>query len=293
MEPPVYPDKSDCCGSGCSPCIYDIYEKQLEKYNRFLKDGSQEQKATTKNCLNETKYSSFLLISVKKLTKDTNLYKFRHENCDDCTIHFRAGQHLLIKSKHDDSGDNFSRAYTLLPEENKNCFTVIIKLYEEGKMSNVFRKMEIGAKTFWRGPYGEFELTDKFKHVLMICQGTGIAPFYAILNEQLNNLDCETFFKLFYCCRDYYFHEEIFRMKSFWNFTYEIFQNNQHDDAKYGEIIHRRRLEQNDIDNYFLELNSRGIMQGIQVLVCGSESFSKEMRSVLLKYDQRCTIFVF
>ena len=27
--PPLEPDEKDCCGSGCTPCVFDIYEKDL------------------------------------------------------------------------------------------------------------------------------------------------------------------------------------------------------------------------------------------------------------------------
>jgi len=30
--PPVEPALSDCCGSGCSPCIVDIYQDSLDRY---------------------------------------------------------------------------------------------------------------------------------------------------------------------------------------------------------------------------------------------------------------------
>jgi hypothetical protein len=30
--PPVEPGLSDCCGSGCSPCIIDLYQDALDRY---------------------------------------------------------------------------------------------------------------------------------------------------------------------------------------------------------------------------------------------------------------------
>ncbi|MFC5741752.1 oxidoreductase-like domain-containing protein [Dyella tabacisoli] len=29
---PIEPDIADCCGEGCVPCIYDLYEEALERY---------------------------------------------------------------------------------------------------------------------------------------------------------------------------------------------------------------------------------------------------------------------
>lgn len=32
---PVYPTNEDCCGSGCVPCVYDIYEKDFTKWKEY------------------------------------------------------------------------------------------------------------------------------------------------------------------------------------------------------------------------------------------------------------------
>lgn len=31
-EKPIEPDQSECCGSGCHPCVMDIYEDELNDY---------------------------------------------------------------------------------------------------------------------------------------------------------------------------------------------------------------------------------------------------------------------
>ncbi|WP_426663571.1 oxidoreductase-like domain-containing protein [Rhodanobacter aciditrophus] len=35
-QPPPEPDPADCCGEGCVPCVYDIYEQALERYKAAL-----------------------------------------------------------------------------------------------------------------------------------------------------------------------------------------------------------------------------------------------------------------
>lgn len=35
-EPPAMPDASTCCGSGCDPCIYDIYWDKYARYEEAL-----------------------------------------------------------------------------------------------------------------------------------------------------------------------------------------------------------------------------------------------------------------
>ena len=30
--PPRRPDEAECCGQGCDPCIFDYYERALERW---------------------------------------------------------------------------------------------------------------------------------------------------------------------------------------------------------------------------------------------------------------------
>jgi hypothetical protein len=34
--PPVRPELEDCCRSGCTPCVFDLYEEALERYEKAL-----------------------------------------------------------------------------------------------------------------------------------------------------------------------------------------------------------------------------------------------------------------
>jgi len=35
-DQPVRPSKDDCCGGGCNPCILDLYEEVLQRYEAEL-----------------------------------------------------------------------------------------------------------------------------------------------------------------------------------------------------------------------------------------------------------------
>jgi hypothetical protein len=35
---PVRPGNDECCGGGCVPCIFDLYEEALERYEAALAD---------------------------------------------------------------------------------------------------------------------------------------------------------------------------------------------------------------------------------------------------------------
>jgi hypothetical protein len=36
--PPRQPEPHECCGTGCIPCVMDIYEEELWQYEKDLKD---------------------------------------------------------------------------------------------------------------------------------------------------------------------------------------------------------------------------------------------------------------
>lgn len=35
-QPPVPPELEDCCRSGCFPCVFDLYEEALARYEKEL-----------------------------------------------------------------------------------------------------------------------------------------------------------------------------------------------------------------------------------------------------------------
>jgi hypothetical protein len=43
--PPPEPDIGACCGQGCNPCIFDLYEIEREKYEAMLR-AWEERNAT-------------------------------------------------------------------------------------------------------------------------------------------------------------------------------------------------------------------------------------------------------
>ena len=38
MRKPIKPLPTDCCGSGCSRCIYEVYQEHLTKYKKWKKE---------------------------------------------------------------------------------------------------------------------------------------------------------------------------------------------------------------------------------------------------------------
>jgi len=47
MRKPIKPLPNDCCGSGCSRCVYDIYRDHMKIYKQWKEE--QEEKEKTDN----------------------------------------------------------------------------------------------------------------------------------------------------------------------------------------------------------------------------------------------------
>ncbi|MGV3655937.1 MAG: oxidoreductase-like domain-containing protein [Noviherbaspirillum sp.] len=46
--PPECPDSSECCNSGCSPCIFDLYAEELNRYRAALQAWETRHKAAAR-----------------------------------------------------------------------------------------------------------------------------------------------------------------------------------------------------------------------------------------------------
>lgn len=47
--PPREPAPEDCCRSGCIPCVFDLYEAELQRYERELAAWEARHGKTTKS----------------------------------------------------------------------------------------------------------------------------------------------------------------------------------------------------------------------------------------------------
>ncbi|OWF43058.1 NADH-cytochrome b5 reductase-like [Mizuhopecten yessoensis] len=287
-QPPESPLDSDCCGTGCVPCVFDIHmqemkiwERECNRVRQRRKDrhiGIQEESA---EILVETEYHQFTLASITRNTKDTQLYRFHLPM--DRSLGLKLGQHVILRGQVD--GDIFTRQYTPVSDVKvTDYFELLIKLYEDGKMSQFIRTWRPGTKVDLRGPFGEFVYNpNKHARLLMLAAGSGIAPMAQVIQGVLDNEDDDTRIRLLYACNSY---SEIL-LKScldewtqFWNFSvlYVLSQEPVGDSSqyRYSDNIHLGRLDKDLLSN---ELQTP-VVKGTRVLISGTKSFDKDM----LKY---------
>ncbi|XP_017661179.1 PREDICTED: NADH-cytochrome b5 reductase-like isoform X6 [Lepidothrix coronata] len=169
---PREPSPSQCCGGGCKPCIYDVYEKELAQWERAkakqdksLLTEKREQVdlppshpgacalMSSNSVLNPDTFTAFSVSSVEQLTEDTYQYKF--ELPGNSSLQLSLGQHIVLRGVV--NGLEVQRAYTpISPGNAEGYFEVLIKCYEAGLMSQYIKTWKKGDMVFWRGPFGGF-----------------------------------------------------------------------------------------------------------------------------------------
>ncbi|XP_048966373.1 NADH-cytochrome b5 reductase-like isoform X4 [Canis lupus dingo] len=155
---PVEPLPSQCCGSGCSPCVFDLYHRELARWeaaraskDRSLLNGEEPQSCPSR--LSPETFLAFRISAMDRLTEDT--YRVRFAVPRNSQLGLRPGQHLILRGKVDDL--EIQRAYTpISPANAEGYFEVLIKCYETGLMSRYVKSWSTGDTTFWRGPFGDF-----------------------------------------------------------------------------------------------------------------------------------------
>ena len=102
---------------------------------------------------------------------------------------FQAGQFVTLYINN--GIETKARAYSILsPPHEKEKIDLCFKLVENGFASEVFSKTKIGDKFEMSGPFGNLLLqvdeTKEREHVF-IATGTGVVPFYSMLQEYVYN----------------------------------------------------------------------------------------------------------
>ncbi|KTW26511.1 uncharacterized protein T551_03428 [Pneumocystis jirovecii RU7] len=140
-----------------------------------------------KDYLNQDSYSSCIIRKVRRLSASTCLYELEFnrpsKHFEDLPI-----QSVLLKN----SDMQIQRHYTPIFLDPSSV-VLLVKCYEDGEVSRWIHKKCIGDRIELRGPFLEWAW-DKYrwKRVLFIAGGTGIAPAYQLLSYVFKNRDEHT-----------------------------------------------------------------------------------------------------
>lgn len=297
-EPPTRPLDSECCGNGCTPCVFDIYDEEMEQWRKLCTMSREERAATLMNKetqqlsvtdgLSLSHYSSLKISDIVRVTDDTCIYRF--SLAPNSALNMKAGQHLVLRIRNDD-GTMVTRQYTPISRLNqRDYFEVIIKLYPDGIMSQHIDQWSIGTCAEWKGPFGSFSYTpNKFDRIGMLACGTGIAPMVQVIRQVVENENDDTRVHLVYGCRTQRTilqKEFLDECNQFWNFSVLYSLSNcteQQTQEHKGLLRYQDKVHYGRIDMELVKTEMPVPSPKHCVLICGTKSFDKDMINYLLK----------
>ncbi|XP_039742910.1 NADH-cytochrome b5 reductase-like isoform X4 [Pteropus medius] len=259
---PVEPLPSQCCGSGCSPCVFDLYHRDLARWEaaRASKDRSLLRGKESQSCPSKLSTETFLAFHISamdRITKDT--YRVQFALPGNSQLNLRPGQHLILR-------------YT--------------QCYQTGLMSRYVESWRAGDTAFWRGPFGGFSYKpNQYGELLMLAAGTGLAPMVPILHSITDNADDETFVTLVSCFKTFegiYLKTFLQEQARFWNVR-TFFVLSQENSLEQLPWSYREKTWFGRLTQDLIEELVRSCRREPFALVCGSAEFTKDMARCLLR----------
>ena len=129
---------------------------------------------------------------------------------------FEPGQFISFDLPIHDKPNKRLRSYSIASWPNgTNVFELVIVLLEGGLGTTyLFNEITVGSELTLRGPQGVFTLDeeDYSKDIIMICTGTGIAPFRSMANYiKLHNIPHKNMYLIFGTRKqsDLLYHQEL------------------------------------------------------------------------------------
>ncbi|CAH1773595.1 unnamed protein product [Owenia fusiformis] len=277
-DPPEEPLQSDCCGTGCSPCVFDIYDQDMklwEKQCQRIKSG--EKTACFKNThpvISTSTYTPFTIESIHRESHDSFIYRFPLPQ--NTSLGLTVGQHIILRGQV--NGRYITRQYTPISDlKALGYFDILIKVYPKGEMSQYVKTWRVGDILEWRGPYGTFTYkSNTYRHLLLVAAGTGIAPMVQVIQDILENEEDETFIRLVFSVKTYQdiiLKDLLKKWQCYWNFTVTyVISQDPTCIGKYGEDIHIGRITED-----FLVAELDKCVGSKLILICGTKSFDKDI----------------
>lgn len=138
--------------------------------------------------LDPQQFKPLSLIRIDQLTHNTKRFVFALPD-PKMRLGLPTGQHITFLAK-DEEGKDVYRPYTPTTDDDTlGRVEFVIKVYPNGKMTQIMDKMAVGDTMLMKGPRGRFQYSRNMKQAIgMIAGGTGVTPMYqvaaAILKDQ-------------------------------------------------------------------------------------------------------------
>lgn len=128
------------------------------------------------------------VINIKQQTADTRSFFIQVPELE--TIPFKPGQFVTLDLPIHEKPNKRWRSYSIAScPDGSNIFELLIVLDPNGTgTAYLFNEVAVGSELTFRGPQGVFILEEPVdKDLLLICTGTGIAPFRSMLYHISNH----------------------------------------------------------------------------------------------------------
>ena len=127
------------------------------------------------------------VIRIEKET--TNTHRFWVEVPELSSFDFKPGQFVTLDLPIDPKPTRRYRSYSIASwPDGTNVFELVIVLNKTGAGTQyIFNEVKVGSELKFRGPLGVFVLPETLdKDLILICTGTGIAPFRSMVHHIKN-----------------------------------------------------------------------------------------------------------
>ncbi|XP_029673964.1 NADH-cytochrome b5 reductase-like isoform X1 [Formica exsecta] len=281
---PKTPMNEDCCGSGCTPCVFDVHKTLLKEWKS--KKTQNVKVETNNNLLSLLSYKVFIITDVFETSEDYFLVHLKYPECkiENVGLHLEPGQHVILHSWCK------SRPYTPI-SWTCNSLVLLVKLYKQGEFSSRLKNASIGSAIDIRGPYGDFKYkSNSFRQIVMFSIGSGIAALYPIARSIVDDERELTRIHLvagFQSMTHVPLKKELRHLTDYWNFkcTLQLSQLNDKTVSLHGFNIKTNRLSKSLVADY-LQCNDT---ETTLILICGTLEFNRSMKEWLQEMNYAYT----
>ncbi|PVG02932.1 ferredoxin reductase-like protein [Serendipita vermifera] len=170
----------------------------------------------------------------------------------------------------DAKGNLVVRWYTPVSDaKTPGEFTLMIKKYDDGKLTPYIHSLNVGDKLAFKGPIKKWSYKlNEFEQVGLIGGGSGITPLYQIVTHALRDPSNTTKFTLLYgnlTEKDILLREEFDNLKKKYPKTFDVVYFVDKKDSK-DASVHTGYITKDDINKYVGKSDLGG---KIKVFVCG------------------------
>ena len=142
--------------------------------------------------IQKAEFTVFPLIHLEDVSHNTKLFRFGLKHPRQ-SLELPIGKHISVLG-YDENNEEVRRPYTPTTlADTLGHFDLVVKIYPDGKMSQVFDKLTIGKTLKFRGPMGRFKYETNMKSFFgMVAGGTGITPIFQAIKAILENPEDKT-----------------------------------------------------------------------------------------------------